>query len=85
MGSTATGAGAVDLGVDGEVGEGMGCPTVPPSNSPMPEVVPSREVSIPLRVTTIYRVIWRLDVGTVLGTSSLEAFLFFGSYPDPTC
>ena len=59
MGSTATGAGAVDLGVDGEVGEGMGCPTVPPSNSPMPEVVPSREESIPLRVTTINRVLWR--------------------------
>ena len=85
MGSTGAGASAADLGVDGDVGEGMGGPTVPPSNSPVLEVVPSREVSIPLRVTTIYRVIWRLDVGTILGASSLEAFLCFGSYPDPTC
>ena len=74
MGSTATGVGTADLGVDGDVGEGMGGPTVPPSNSPVPDVVPSREVSIPLRVTTIYRIIWRLDVGTFfLGASSLEA------------
>ena len=73
MGSTATGTGTADFGVDGDVGEGMGGPTVPPSNSPVPDVVPSHEVSIPLRVTTIYRVIWRLDGGIVLGASSLEA------------
>ena len=75
----ATGAGAADLGVDGDAREGMGGPTVPPSNSPVPEVVPSREVSIPLRVTTMYRVMRRLDVGTFL------SFGFFGSYPGPTC